>query len=51
MASETGTTCPDRLDLPEDFLRKAVEVWTLTIGPCYVSGKNLLWFDPLELYH
>jgi len=41
----------DRLDLPEDFLRKAVEVWTLTIGPCYVSGKNLLWFDPLELYH
>jgi hypothetical protein len=40
----------EQLDLPEDFLRKAVDVWKLTIGPCYVSGSNILWFDPLELY-
>lgn len=41
----------EHLDLPEDFLIKAVEVWKLTIGPCYCSGNRLLWFDPLELYH
>lgn len=41
----------DYLDLPEDFLIKAVEVWMLTIGPCYCSRNSLLWFDPLELYH
>ncbi len=40
----------DRLELPESYLRKAVEIWKTTIGPCFCSGTDLLWFDPLELY-
>lgn len=40
----------NHLELSETFLRKAVDIWKRTIGPCYWHDNQLLWFDPLELY-
>lgn len=40
----------NHLELSESFLRKAIDIWKRTIGPCYWHDNQLLWFDPLELY-
>ena len=42
----------ESLDLPESFLRKAVEVWKKQYGPVYCTDENgdVLWLDPLSLH-
>lgn len=40
----------EALDLPENFLRKAVEVWKKQFGPVYTTEDSVLWLDPLSLH-
>jgi len=40
----------EHLDLPEQFLRQAVEVWQHRYGPVYTTADSVLWMDPLSLH-
>lgn len=40
----------EALDLPESFLRKAIEVWKKQYGPVYTTEDSVLWMDPLSLH-
>jgi len=42
----------EHLDLPEHFLRQAVEVWQKQYGPVYCTDEKgyALWLDPLSLH-
>lgn len=42
----------EAFDLPESFLRHAVEIWKQRYGPVYCTDEkgDVLWLDPLSLH-